>query len=236
MSDSTPSFAVDVKDLLEAGCHFGHQAQRWNPKIASYVYTKRNGVHIFDLFQTAKKLEAAAQFVYSLAKEGKTVIFIGSKRQAQDIVREEAVAAGAPYITIRWLGGTITNWDQVKKSIDKLNRLKQDKMDGKLDVYTKRERVLIDKDISRLERFFGGISQIKGIPDAIVVVDTKKEDNAVKEAITKKVPVVGIVDSNSDPERIDYAIPANDDAVRSITLIVHTLANSYKEGRSAWQK
>ena len=151
-------------------------------------------------------------------------------------MREEAVAAGAPYITIRWLGGTITNWDQVKKSIDKLNRLKQDKMDGKLDVYTKRERVLIDKDISRLERFFGGISQIKGIPDAIVVVDTKKEDNAVKEAITKKVPVVGIVDSNSDPERIDYAIPANDDAVRSITLIVHTLANAYKEGRSAWQK
>src|SRR3989344_5314377 len=224
MSDSTPSFAVDVKDLLEAGCHFGLQAQRWNPKIASYVYTKRNGVHIFDLFQTAKKLEAAAQFVYSLAKEGKTVIFIGSKRQAQDIVREEAVAAGAPYITIRWLGGTITNWDQVKKSIDKLNRLKQDKMDGKLDVYTKRERVLIDKDISRLERFFGGNSQIKGIPDAIVVVDTKK------------VPVVGIVDSNSDPERIDYAIPANDDAVRSITLIVHTLANAYKEGRSAWQK
>lgn len=235
MSIQTPTFVVDVKDMLEAGCHFGHQAQRWNPKMAPFIYTTRNGVHIFDLFQSAQRLEAAAAHIYALAKEGKNVVFVGSKRQAQDIVKEEALAAGAMFITVRWMGGTITNWDQIKKSIDRLNTLKKDREEGKLDVYTKKERVLFDKEINKLERFLGGIAQLKQIPDAIVVVDVKKEDNAVREAKAKNVPVIGIVDSNSDPD-ITYPIPANDDAVRSIKLIVHALAAAFKEGRSACQK
>lgn len=231
------SFSVDVKELLEAGSHFGHQAQRWSPKIAPYVYTKRNGVHIFDLFRTVQKLEEAAQFAYELGKNGKILVFVGSKRQAQEIVKEEAIAAGALYITVRWMGGTITNWDQIKKSIDKLLQLKKDREEGALEkIYTKKERVLIDKDINRLERFFGGVSSLKAIPDALFIVDIKKEIGAVKEAATKGVPVIGIVDTNSDPTMVDYPIPANDDAVHSIKIITHTIANAYKEGRSAWGK
>lgn len=230
------SFSVDVKDMLEAGCHFGHQAQRWSPKIKPYVYTEKNGVHIFDLFKTASKLDEACQFVYNLAKEGKTVVFVGTKRQAQDIVREEAVAAGAPYMVVRWLGGMITNWDQLKKSIDKMKRQKKDRAEGKLDMFTKKERVLIDKDISRLERFFGGVENITGVPDALFLVDIGKEDNALKEATMKGVPTVAIVDSNCDPTRVTYPIPANDDAVRSVKLLTHAIATAYKEGKMACQK
>lgn len=228
------SFSVDVKDLLEAGSHFGHQAQRWSPKIAPYVYAKRNGVHIFDLFKTAQKLEEAAKFAYELGKNGKTLVFLGSKRQAQEIVKEEATAAGALFITVRWMGGTITNWDQIRKSIDKMLQLKKDREEGSLvKIYTKKERVLIDKDINRLERFFGGVATLKAIPDALFVIDIKKEAGAVREAIVKKVPVIGIVDSNSDPTMVDYPIPANDDAIHSIKIITHTIAQAYKEGRSA---
>lgn len=229
-------FSVDVKDMLEAGCHFGHQAQRWSPKIKPYVYTEKNGVHIFDLFKTASKLDEACQFVYNLAKEGKTMVFVGTKRQAQDIVREEAIAAGAPYMVVRWLGGMITNWDQLKKSIDKMKRMKKDRVEGKLDMFTKKERVLMDKDISRLERFFGGVENITGVPDALFLVDIGKEDNALKEATMKGVPTVAIVDSNCDPTRVTYAIPANDDAVRSVKLIVHAIGTAYKEGKMACQK
>ncbi|MBI5151028.1 MAG: 30S ribosomal protein S2 [Candidatus Pacebacteria bacterium] len=232
----TVSFSVDVKDMLEAGCHFGHQAQRWSPKIKPYIYTEKNGVHIFDLFKTAAKLEEACQAVYALAKEGKNVVFVGTKRQAQDIVREEAIAAGAPYIVVRWLGGTLTNWEQIKRSLDKMKKLKKDREEGKLDIFTKKERVLIDKDIARLERFFGGIESLNAAPDALFIVDIGKEDGVVKEAVMKDVPVVGIVDSNCDPTKVKYPIPANDDAVRSIKLLVHAVANAYKEGRMACQK
>ncbi|HKY74050.1 MAG TPA: 30S ribosomal protein S2 [Patescibacteria group bacterium] len=237
MADTTaPLFSVDVKDMLEAGCHFGHQAQRWSPKMKPYIYSEKNGVHIFDLFKTSQKLDEACQFVYNLAKEGKTMVFVATKRQAQDIVREEAVAAGAPYIVIRWLGGTLTNWDQIKKSLDKMKKLKKDREEGKLEMYTKKERVLIDKDISRLERFFGGVESITAIPDALFLVDIHKEENALHEATTKGVPMVAIVDSNCDPTRVTYPIPANDDAVRSIKLLVHAVAMAYREGRMAWQK
>lgn len=238
MSDVAVSkFSIDPKVLLEAGCHFGHQAQRWCPKMAPYIYAERNGVHIFDLIQTAQRLQDAAQFAYELGKQNKNIVFIGTKRQAQEIVREEAIAAGAMYTTVRWLGGTITNWEQVKKSIDKLNRLKKDREEGKLEqMYTKRERVLIDKDIARLERFLGGISALNKEPDAIFVVDAAKEEGAVKEARVKGIPVIAIVDSNQDPTDINYVIPANDDAVRSIKVIVNAVAEAYKEGKAAWQK
>jgi len=238
MSDVAVSkFSIDPKILLEAGCHFGHQAQRWCPKMAPYIYAERNGVHIFDLIQTAQRLQDAAQFAYELGKQNKNIVFIGTKRQAQEIVREEAIAAGAMYTTVRWLGGTITNWEQVKKSIDKLNRLKKDREEGKLEqMYTKRERVLIDKEIARLERFLGGISALNKEPDAIFVVDAAKEEGAVKEARVKGIPVIAIVDSNQDPTDINYVIPANDDAVRSIKVIVHAVAEAYKEGKAAWQK
>jgi len=238
MSDVAVSkFSIDPKVLLEAGCHFGHQAQRWCPKMAPYIYAERNGVHIFDLIQTAQRLQDAAQFAYELGKQNKNIVFIGTKRQAQEIVREEAIAAGAMYTTVRWLGGTITNWEQVKKSIDKLNRLKKDREEGKLEqMYTKRERVLIDKEIARLERFLGGISALNKEPDAIFVVDAAKEEGAVKEARVKGIPVIAIVDSNQDPTDINYVIPANDDAVRSIKVIVHAVAEAYKEGKAAWQK
>ena len=230
------SFAVDVKDMLEAGCHFGHQAQRWSPKMKQYIYATKNGVHIFDLFKTAQKLEEACQFMYNTAKEGKSVVFIGTKRQAQDILKEEAIAAGAPFIAVRWLGGTISNWDQIKKSLDKMKKLKKDREEGKLDMFTKKERVLIDKDISRLERFLGGIESLATFPDALFVVDIRKEENAVKEAKAKGIPVVAIVDSNCDPTQVTHPIPANDDAVRSIKLLVHAVATAYKEGREACKK
>ncbi|HZZ98342.1 MAG TPA: 30S ribosomal protein S2 [Candidatus Saccharimonadia bacterium] len=239
--ETTPStmktVSIDVKELLEAGSHFGHQSQRWSPKIAPYIYATRNGVHIFDLFKTAEKLKEAAQFAYELGKNNKTLVFVGSKRQAQEIVKEEAIAAGALFVAIRWMGGTITNWDQIQKSITKLANLKKDREEGTLEeMYTKRERVLIDKDINRLERFFGGIAPLKTIPDALFVVDITKEAGAVKEAAVKNVPVIAIVDSNANPTLVDYPIPANDDAVRSIKVIVHIIAQAYKEGKSAWQK
>lgn len=230
------TFSVDVKDMLEAGCHFGHQAQRWSPKMKQYIYATKNGVHIFDLFKTAQKLEEACQFIYNTAKEGKSVVFIGTKRQAQDILKEEAIGVGAPFIAVRWLGGTISNWDQIKKSLDKMKKLKKDREEGKLDMFTKKERVLIDKDIARLERFLGGIESLTTFPDALFVVDIKKEENAVKEAKAKGIPVVAIVDSNCDPTQVTYPIPANDDAVRSIKLLVHAVITAYKEGKAANKK
>lgn len=230
------SFTVDVKDMLEAGCHFGHQAQRWSPKMKPFIYTEKNKVHIFDLFKTQTQLELACQYVYDLAKQGKKVVFVGTKRQAQEIVKEEAIAAGAPFVVVRWLGGMMTNWEQIRKSLNKMKQLRTDREDGKLDMYTKKERVLIDKEVARLERFFGGIEQLTEIPDALFVVDIGKEVGVIREATVKQVPVVAIVDSNCDPTKVKIAIPANDDAVRSIKLIVHAVATAYKEGAAACQK
>jgi len=229
-------FPVDLKMLLEAGCHFGHQAQRWSPKMKEYIYTERNGVHIFDLVKSGTKLQEAAQYVYDLAKQGKIVLFVGTKRQAQEIVQEEAIAVNAPFITTRWPGGLLTNWEQLKKSIDKLNSMKKDMAEGKYDNYTKKERVLLNREISRLERFFGGVAALKTVPDALFIVDVGKEKGVVNEAVAKKVPVVAMVDTNSDPTPVAFPIPVNDDAVRSIKLVVHFIAEAYREGRSAWQK
>jgi small subunit ribosomal protein S2 len=232
MSQKIKDYQISLKDLLEAGCHFGHQARRWNPKMKPYIYLKREGVHIFDLAITAQKLKEAMEYVRDLVAQRKTVIFVGTKRQASSIVKEEAEKAGAPYVAIRWLGGTMTNWDQVSKSIEKLRDLTEKKAAGEFKKYTKKENVLIDRDIARLEKFLGGLRDIKGIPEAVFVVDVKKEHAVVKEAKVKGVTVIGMVDTNADPDTVDYAIPANDDAVSSIKLVVAKMAEAFADGKA----
>lgn len=227
-----PKYEVDLKELLEAGCHFGHQARRWNPQMEDYIYIKRQGVHIFDLAITAERLAEAMDFVRNLVAEGKTIAFVGTKRQASAIVKEEAEKCKTPFVVVRWLGGTMTNWDQVKKSIDKLNDLESKKEAGEFKKYTKKENVLIDRDIARLTKFLGGLRHIKKIPDALFIVDVKKEHAVVKEAILKGVKVIGIVDTNADPEGVDYVIPANDDAVSSIKCIVSKMSQAVTDGRA----
>lgn len=224
------SYSIDLTELLEAGCHFGHQARRWNPKMAPYIFTERDGVHIFDLAQTAQKLSEAMVFVRDWVNSGKTIALVGTKRQAQAIVREEAVAVGAPFVSERWLGGTITNWDEIGKRVKKLLDMKQKKEAGEYSKYTKKENVLIDREIAKLERFLGGIAQLTTPPQALFVVDTHREFVAVREAKLKGIMVVGMVDSNADPDMVDYVIPANDDAVRSIKLVVSKVAQAYAEG------
>lgn len=231
MADNA-KISIDLRELLEAGCHFGHQAKRWNPKMAEYIYTERDGVHVFDLAKTAKGLEDGLEFVRDFVAAGKEVVFVGTKRQAQAIVKEEAMKVGAPYVTIRWLGGTLTNWDQIKQRIKKLVDMKQKMAAGDYDAYTKKERVLISREISQLERFFGGLTNLKTRPEALFIVDTHREDTAVAEAKALEVPVVGMVDSNADPDVVTYPIPVNDDAIRSIKLVVAKMAEAYAEGKS----
>lgn len=225
------SFEVDLEKLLQAGVHFGHQAKRWHPKMAAYIWTTRDGVHIFDLVKTAECLRRAAQFVKERVASGDSIIFVGTKRQARAIIKEEATRCGAYYISERWLGGLITNWNQVKKSIDKLVEMKEKKKAGEYEKYTKKENILIDREISRLERFFGGLVGLEGIPEVIFVVDISREKAAVKEAKEKGVKVVALVDTDSNPEVVDYLIPGNDDAVRSVKLIVSTMADAVEEGK-----
>jgi small subunit ribosomal protein S2 len=227
---------VTLKDLLEAGAHFGHQAKRWNPKMKPYLFGVRDGVHIFDLVKTKEGLEKAADFVKTTAAGGGLVVFVGTKRQAAEIVKEEAKKAGMPYVYERWLGGTITNWEQIKKSIEKLEEMKDKREKGEYKKFTKKENILINREIARLERFFGGMVGLKELPAAIFVVDTNKEETAVKEANQKGVPVVALVDSNSDPDLVDYVIPVNDDAVGAVKLVVGVIGEAAKEGRGAWEK
>lgn len=230
MAKPKGDFVVPLEELLEAGSHFGHQKRRWNPKMDEYLYTVRDGVHIFDLAKTAEGLGKAVEYVKELMAEGGTIIFLGTKRQAQAIVNEEAKKAGVFYVTERWLGGTITNWEQISKRIKLLEKMKEKREKGEYDKYTKKENVLIGREIAKLERFLGGLSGLKKIPDALFVVDTVREIAAVKEAKMSGVKVVGMVDSNADPALVDYVIPANDDAVRSIKLVVSTIAEAAAEG------
>ncbi len=226
-------FSVDLRDLLEAGAHFGHQARRWNPKMEKYIYTTRDGVHIFDLGITAKKLVEAMEFVKDWVADGKEIVFVGTKRQASAIVKEEAQKVGAPHVFVRWLGGTITNWPEIKKRIKRLKELKAKKESGELvKKYTKREQVLFNREIARLERFFGGIAELKDGPQALFVVDTHRENTAVYEAHLQNLPVVGMVDSNADPDMVTHVIPVNDDAVRSIKLVVEKIAQAYAAGKA----
>ena len=227
---------ISLKDLLEAGAHFGHQAARWNPKMKPYLYGIKDGVHVFDLVKTKEGLEKACQFVRKFTAEGKTIVFVGTKRQAQAIIIEEAKKAGVPYVAQRWLGGTLTNWEQIKKSIDKLNQMKDERKKGVYKKYTKKEQLLLDRQIARLERFLGGLATLEEPPEALFVVDTHKETLVVKEANKKEVTVVGLVDSNSDPDLVDYIIPGNDDAVAGIKVVVSAVAEAAKEGKEAHDK
>ena len=227
---------VSLKDLLEAGAHFGHQASRWNPKMKPYLYTVRDKIHIFDLAKTREGLEKACEYVKKTTAEGGKIIFVGTKRQAAAIVKEEAKKAGMPWVCQRWLGGTITNWEQIKKNVEKLVEMKEKKEKGEYKKYTKKEQILIDREIARLEKFFGGLVGLENLPAAIFVVDIKKEKTAVREANRKEIPVVAIVDSNSDPGLVDYVIPANDDAVGAIKLIVGAVAEAAKKGKEAFEK
>lgn len=227
------AYEVDLKEMLDAGSHFGHQARRWNPKMKSYIYTERDKVHIFDLVKTGALLESAMEELRNMVRAGKEVVFVGAKRQAKAIVREEATKVGAPYVTERWLGGMLTNWEEMEKRIKKLSRLKKQREAGELaKKYTKLEQSRIDKEIERLERFFGGIAHLTKRPDALFIVDTHREDTAVYEASKTGVVVMGMVDTNADPTLVDYPIPANDDAVKSIKLVVEKMAQAYADGKN----
>lgn len=226
-------YSVDLREMLEAGCHFGHQARRWNPKMTPYIYTERDGVHIFDLAKSAELIVESMEWVRDWVASGKEIVFVGSKRQASAIVKEEAINAGAPYVVVRWMGGLLTNWEEMKKRIKRLNTLKEQRESGELAKrYTKRERVMIDKEIAKLERFFGGLAGLTERPQALFVVDTHRELTAVKEAQAKGVPVIGMVDTNADPDLAEKVIPVNDDAVRSIKLVVAKIAEAYADGKS----
>jgi len=227
---------ISLKDLLEAGAHFGHQAARWNPKMKPYLYTVRDGVHVFDLVKTKEGLEQAMKFIRELTAAGKVIIFVGTKRQAQAIIREQAQKAGVPYVDQRWLGGTLTNWEQIKKSLDQLIKMKEEREKGVYKHYTKKEQLLLDRKIARLQKFFGGLEKLEKPPDALFVVDVQKEKNAVKEAHRKGLSVVAMVDSNSDPDVADCVIPTNDDAVGAIRIIVSAVAEAARDGREVFAK
>ncbi len=222
---------ISMKQLLEAGVHFGHQTRRWNPKMAEYIFTERNGIYIIDLQKTVKKVEEAYMFVRDASLEGGNVLFVGTKKQAQDAIKEEALRAGMYYVNVRWLGGMLTNFKTIKRSIQKLNNLTKMSEDGTFDLLPKKEVAALQKEMADLERNLGGIKDMKGLPAVMFVVDPKKEANAVAEARKLGIPVVAIVDTNCDPDCIDYVIPGNDDAIRAIKLIASVMADAVLEGK-----
>jgi small subunit ribosomal protein S2 len=227
---------ITLQALLEAGCHFGHKAERWHPKAKEFIYTKKDGIHIIDLAKTKTGLEAAAAFVKDLAASGKEVVFVGTKRQASGVVKQETTVVGAPYFVERWIGGFLTNWDQITKNIDKILKMEADRASGAWKKFPKHEQVKMGRYLDRIKIYYGGVLHIKAIPQALVVVDVKKEEPAVREGRRVGVPVVGIVDTNSDPTPVTWVIPANDDAVGSIQYIIHALAAAYGEGKTLWEK
>lgn len=227
-----PSRRVTMKSLLEAGVHFGHQRRRWNPKMRQYIFAHRNGIHIIDLQQTLQFLERAAVFVEGIAAQGKTVIFTGTKKQAQDTIISEAQRCGAFYINTRWLGGTLTNFSTIQKRIDYLVELEQRKAKGELFSLPKKEALKLNDQITRLNRYLGGIKEMTAMPGALFVIDVGKESIAVNEAKRVGVPVVALVDTDCNPTEIDYPIPGNDDAIRSIRLVTSHIADAYIEGKN----
>ena len=223
---------VTMKQLLEAGVHFGHQTRRWNPKMAPYIFTQRNGIYIIDLQKTIKMLDDAYNFMKAVAQDGGVFLFVGTKKQAQDSIAEEATRAGQYYVNQRWLGGTLTNWSTMQSRIKRLKQLKQmSEDDGTFDVLPKKEVALLTKEMDKLEKFFGGIEDMPRIPDVLFVVDPKKEKIAVHEANILGIPVVAMVDTNTDPDPIDVVIPSNDDAIRAIRLIAGAMADAVVEGQ-----
>ena len=222
---------VAMKQLLEAGVHFGHQTRRWDPKMAEYIFQARNGIHIIDLQKTSKKLDEAYEFIKEQAEEGKTVLFVGTKKQAQECMKEAALKCGMYYVDQRWLGGMLTNFDTIQTRIKRLKDLETMAEDGTFDVLPKKEVILLKKEMEKLERNLGGIKDMDKLPGVIFLVDPKKERIAVLEAKKLNIPVVGLVDTNCNPEEVDYAIPGNDDAIRAVKLIADVMANAIIEGK-----
>eukprot|EP01122_Echinamoeba_exundans_P009938 TRINITY_DN3585_c0_g1_i2.p2 TRINITY_DN3585_c0_g1~~TRINITY_DN3585_c0_g1_i2.p2 ORF type:complete len:250 (+),score=49.03 TRINITY_DN3585_c0_g1_i2:58-807(+) len=220
---------ISMKQLLEAGVHFGHQTRRWNPKMDKFIFTERNGIYIIDLQKTVKKVEEAFNFVKNVAGENGTILFVGTKKQAQDSVKEEAERCGMYYINQRWLGGTLTNFETIQKRINRLKQLEAWEEDGTFQVLPKKEVILLRKEKDRLEKFLGGIKNMKGLPSALFVIDPRKERIAVAEARKLGIPIVGIVDTNCDPDEIDYVIPGNDDAIRAVKLLTGKMADAVVE-------
>ena len=222
---------VSMKQLLEAGVHFGHQTRRWNPKMAEYIFTERNGIYIIDLQKTVKKLDEAYMFVRELSANGENVLFVGTKKQAGDSIKEEAERAGAYYVNARWLGGMLTNFKTIRRRIDHLAQLRKMEEDGTFDRLPKKEVVKLELEIEKLEKFLGGIKEMNKLPGALFIVDPRKERIAVAEAHKLGIPIVAIVDTNCDPDEIDYVIPGNDDAIRAVRLIASAMADAITEGR-----
>ncbi len=227
---------ISLQQLLEAGCHFGHQSRRWNPVMKKYIFGERDGVHIFDLVQTKAGLDEAVAFVKTSANQGGKILFVGTKRQAQEVVKQEAVRTGMPYVVQRWLGGMLTNFTQMQKRIHKLKDLKSKRESGELKKYTKREQLLIDREIAQLEKFLGGVVDMDKLPDALFVADTHREEVAVREANRMGIPVIGMVDTNGDPASVDYVIPVNDDAVKSIELVVKAISQAVQATQATQAK
>ena len=222
---------VAMKQLLEAGVHFGHQTRRWDPRMAEYIFQARNGIHIIDLQKTSKKLDEAYAFLKEQAEEGKTVLFVGTKKQAQDCMKEAAEKCGMYYVNQRWLGGMLTNFETIKKRVDRLKQLEKMQEDGTFDVLPKKEVILLKKEMEKLEKNLGGIKDMEELPGVIFLVDPKKERNAVLEARKLNIPTIGLIDTNCNPEDVDYVIPGNDDAIRAVKLIADVMANAVIEGR-----
>ncbi|MBP3038382.1 30S ribosomal protein S2 [Bacillaceae bacterium Marseille-Q3522] len=222
---------ISMKQLLEAGVHFGHQTRRWNPKMKKYIFTERNGIYIIDLQKTVKKVEEAYQYVKELAENGGTILFVGTKKQAQESVKEEAIRSGMYFVNQRWLGGTLTNFETIQKRISRLKDIERMAEDGTFDVLPKKEVVQLRKEQDRLEKFLGGIKEMKGLPDALFIIDPRKERIAVAEAQKLNIPIIGIVDTNCDPDEIDVVIPANDDAIRAVKLLTEKVADAILEAK-----
>ncbi|MFD1018212.1 30S ribosomal protein S2 [Thalassobacillus hwangdonensis] len=222
---------ISMKQLLEAGVHFGHQTRRWNPKMKKYIFTERNGIYIIDLQKTVKKVDEAYKYIRDIAADGGNILFVGTKKQAQETVRDEATRCGMFYINQRWLGGTLTNFQTIRKRIKRLKDIERMEEDGTFDVLPKKETVMLLKEKDRLVKFLGGIKEMKSLPDALFVIDPRKERIAIAEAHKLNIPIVGMVDTNCDPDEIDYVIPANDDAIRAVKLMTSKMADAVLEAK-----
>ena len=226
---------ISMKQLLEAGVHFGHQTRRWNPKMAEYIFAERNGIYIINLQKTVKKVDEAYNFVRDLAADGGEILFVGTKKQAAESIKEEAERVGMYYVNTRWLGGMLTNFETIKKRIQRLAQLRKMEEDGTFDMLPKKEVTKLTLEIEKLEKYLGGIKNMKKLPSALFIVDPRKERNAVAEARKLNIPIIAIVDTNCDPDEIDYVIPGNDDAIRAVKLIAGAMANAVIEGRQGEQ-
>lgn len=236
MADKTLSTPQLLQEMLEAGVHFGHQSKRWDPHVAPFIWQSRDGIHIFDLLKTEQALKRACEAVKQHIKSGKNIMFVASKRQASQIVKEEAIRAGMPYIVSRWAGGVISNWEQINKSIKRMYEIETGLKNNTFTHYTKKERVLLDRELNRLKRLFEGLADLKNPPEALFIVDITREKSALREAKTKCIPIFALIDSNANPNLVDYPIPGNDDAVRSISLLTRIFTDAIVEAKAAVAK